>query len=90
MGEAPFIEDGACHRRRGTGGLHVLADLRVVQQPPLETLRIGVFVYDAVKNLPLDRKAYRIGCLIALAFFSAPVGGFECRKQSSADIGWTK
>jgi hypothetical protein len=45
---------------------------------------------DPFKDLALDRKSDGVGCLIALAFFSAPFGALEGGEQGSANVGWAK
>jgi hypothetical protein len=70
--------------------MRALALLGIVEQPPLEQLRVGVVLNDPFKDLALDRKSDGVGCLIALAFFSAPFGTLERGEQGSANVGWAK
>jgi hypothetical protein len=85
--QTPFFQDASRHRRDGA---RRMSALRIVQQPRLKLLRVGILLNDVFKDFPLDRETDGVRCLIALAIPSASFGGLERRQQSSTHIGWAK
>lgn len=82
--QTPFFQDASRHCRHGA---RRMSALRIVQQPRLKHLRVGILLNDVFKDFPLEGKPDGVGSLVALAAFAPSIGSIERGDQSFANVG---
>lgn len=84
MRETPFVEHREGDGAHCTGGG---AGFDMIEQPLLESLRLGIFACRLFEQLAPQGQAYGIGGLVALASAAAAVGCAQRGQQAVADAG---
>lgn len=83
MCEMPFVE-----HREGDGAHSTVggACFDVIEQPLIESMRLGVFARGLFEQLAPQGQAYGIGRLVAFSGTAAAVGRVQGRQQASANM----